>query len=74
MIGPVWGGQGRGHAGHLTGPRVRPWTARWWSESDVGRLQGDRKRGDTPGTVSATLKHRSPSLAVTRDIQHAKHN
>lgn len=55
-IGPVLGGQRRVHARHLTGPRVRPWTERWWSESDVERLQGDRKRGDTPGTVSATLK------------------
>lgn len=65
--------QGKGHADHLTGPRVRLWTTRWWSESDVGKLQGDRKRGDTPGKVSATLQTLS-AISHTRHIQHATVN
>lgn len=60
--------KGRDRAGHLTGPRVRPWTTRWWSESDVGRLQGDTKRGDTPRRVSPALQTLS-AICHTRNMQ-----
>lgn len=55
------------HAGHLTALRGRPWTKRWWNESDVGRLPkgrgGGGKKGDTHttwvGGVSVT-RQRAP--------------
>ena len=63
------------HAGHLTALRGRPWTKRWWNESDVGRLPkgrgGGGKKGDThtphgwAGLVSlGNAHHELPSLAV----------